>query len=106
MRHLGSVALAALLTPVILVLAGRGVRSLVDATADGPDVLASATALAALGLAGMLYAALVLPRLSPLGLLLGAGIAGGAFAPSGFEQYFRVPLIRRIWEELDGKPLS
>lgn len=24
----------------------------------------------------------------------------------GFEEYFRVPLIKRIWEELDGTPLS
>ena len=33
-------------------------------------------------------------------------VAGVEQRRAGFEQYFRVPLIRRIWEELDGKPLS
>jgi glyoxylase-like metal-dependent hydrolase (beta-lactamase superfamily II) len=33
-------------------------------------------------------------------------VAGVDQRRAGFEQYFRVPLIRRIWEELDGKPLS
>jgi hypothetical protein len=75
-RHLGSMALAMLTAPLILVLAGRGLASFLDAAGARPaDPLATATAVAALGLAGMLYALLTLPRLSPLGPAL-TGVGG------------------------------
>jgi hypothetical protein len=77
-RHLGSVALAMLTAPLILLLTGRGLASFLDAAgAQPPDPLATATALAALGLAGMLFGLLTLPRLSPLGpAFAGVGYLG------------------------------
>lgn len=68
MRHLGSVVLALLIAPLVLLLGGRGLTEFTQAAeASRSDPLATAVAFAALGLAGMLYAALTLPRLSPLG---------------------------------------
>jgi hypothetical protein len=70
-RHLGSVCLALVISPLVLVLAGRGMSAVRETTeAFPPDPFAAATALAALGLAGMLITLLIMPRFSPLGLLL------------------------------------
>lgn len=78
MRHLGSLLLALLVAPLALVLTLRGLGSFLDATgARPPDPLATATAISALGLAGLLLALLMLPRFSPLGpMLAGAGYLG------------------------------
>ena len=75
MRHLGSLLLAVVTAPLTLVLALRGLGAFLDAAeARPPDPLATATAISALGLAGLLLAFLVLPRFSPLGpALAGAG---------------------------------
>lgn len=71
MRHVGSLLLALLVAPLVLVLTGRGVESFRDAAAtQPPDPLAGAVALISLMLAGILVALLIMPRLSPLGLLL------------------------------------
>jgi hypothetical protein len=83
MRHLGSLTLAVVVAPLALVLAARGLDSFLDATGgQPPDPLATATAVAALGLAGLLFALLVVPRFSPLGpVLAGAGyLAVGLWA--------------------------
>lgn len=74
MRHLGSVLLTLVIGPLVLALIGRGLDAFLDATAESPaaDPLAVVTALASLGLAGMLFALLILPRFSPLGPLLAA----------------------------------
>jgi hypothetical protein len=74
-RHLGSLLLAVLTAPLALLLALRGLGAFLDAAeARPPDPLATATAISALGLAGLLLAFLVLPRFSPLGpALAGAG---------------------------------
>jgi len=79
-RHLGSLIVAAVFAPSVLILAGRGLRWFTEATtADHTDELALLFALAALGLAGILYALLTLPRFSPLGPML----AGGAYLGVG-----------------------
>jgi hypothetical protein len=83
MRHVGSLLLALFVAPLVLVLTGRGIDSFRDAAASQPpDPLAGAAALASLMLAGILVALLIMPRLSPLGLLLsGLGyLAFGAWA--------------------------
>lgn len=79
MRHLGSVVLAILAAPLVPLLAGRGLTAFVEATAAGrTDPLATVVAFAALSAAGLLYAVLTLPRLSPLGPAL-AGVGYLAF---------------------------
>jgi hypothetical protein len=72
-RHFGSLLLALVVAPLVLTLTGRGVGAFLDATsARLTDPLATATAVAALSLAGMLLGLLVMPRFSPLGLVLAA----------------------------------
>ena len=75
MRHLGSIVLAMLLIPVVYLLTGIG---LVDwETAESGSKLNYARLVVALGallVAGLVYALLLLARLSPLGLIL-AGLA-------------------------------
>jgi hypothetical protein len=79
-RHLGSLIVAAVFAPSVLILAGRGLRWFTDAaTVERTDEVAMLFALAALSLAGILYALLTLPRLSPLGPML----AGGAYLGVG-----------------------
>lgn len=69
-RHFGSLLLALVIAPLVLALTGRGVGAFLDATsARLTDPLATATAVAALSLAGMLLGLLVMPRFSPLGLV-------------------------------------
>jgi hypothetical protein len=76
LRHLGSLLLAMLVAPVVPVLAGRGFGWFTDAAGvRPPDYLAMVVALAALSLAGMLYAVLTLPRFSPVG----PALAGSAY---------------------------
>jgi hypothetical protein len=82
-RHLGSLVLAVIAAPLALALTGRGLGAYFDATeAFVADPLATATAVAALGLAGLVLALLTLPRFSPLGpVLAGAGyLAFGLWA--------------------------
>jgi len=73
--------LALLVAPLVLVLAGRGLTEFTVATTTSRgDPLATAVALAALVVAGLLFAGLVLPPfLSPLGPL----IAGLSYRPFG-----------------------
>jgi hypothetical protein len=75
MRHLGSLLLALLLAPAIWVLTGIGISKFAEARTDpsGLDI-DLAVGLAAVVGAGLVYALLILPRLSPLGLVL-AGLA-------------------------------
>ncbi|MGE5830390.1 MAG: hypothetical protein ACM30G_18790 [Micromonosporaceae bacterium] len=69
MRHLRSILLTLVLTPVIYISVGYG---LVRAAGVGHlDLGAGLAAVTALVLAGALYAVLVLVRLSPAGLVLG-----------------------------------
>jgi hypothetical protein len=78
MRHLSSLLLALLLAPAIWVLTGIGVSKFADARADpaGLDI-DLAVGLAAMVGAGLCYALLILPRLSPLGpVLAGLGLVG------------------------------
>lgn len=72
MRHLGSLLLSLILAPIIWVLTGFGLGEYLhqprtSPTAPDIELLLGA---AALLLAGVLYALLVLPRLSPLGPVL------------------------------------
>lgn len=78
MRHLGSAVLGIVVAPLVLLLAGRGLTEFADAAGTfDTDPLATVVALAALSLAGLLYAALTLPRFSPLGpALAGVGYLG------------------------------
>jgi hypothetical protein len=75
MRHLGSIVLSLLIAPIVYALAGVG---MVKMTAlhgpSGTNWRAAAIAVTALAGAGLLYAVLVLARLSPLGPIA-AGIA-------------------------------
>jgi hypothetical protein len=78
MRHLGSIVLALLLASATWVLTGVGISKFAEARADsvgfGVDL---AVGLAAILGAGACYALLILPRLSPLGLVLaGLGMLG------------------------------
>jgi hypothetical protein len=76
MRHLGSLFLAALLTPVVYLSAGVGLSHFTEITGDHPDSarLSGLVTLGVVLLGGLLYALLTLPRLSPLGPML-AGLA-------------------------------
>jgi hypothetical protein len=106
MRHLGSLVLALLLAPVIWVLTGIGVSKFAEARADpaGLDIGLTLGLAAVLG-AGLCYALLILPRVSPLGLVLaGLGFLGlvvwRATDLDGFNQavpadFFEVPLALR-----------
>lgn len=75
MRHLGSLALSLVLAPVILLLGASGYTRIVDAGHGGPNAssqqqLATTTVwtgVAAAIAAGILYAILLLIRLSPVG---------------------------------------
>jgi hypothetical protein len=78
MRHLGSIVLALLLAPAIWVLTGIGLSKFAEARADpaGLDIDLAFGLGAVLG-AGLCYTLLILPRLSPLGLVLaGLGFLG------------------------------
>jgi hypothetical protein len=72
MRHLGSLVLTIILAPAIWFLTGLGVTRFAEAKAasDGFGIDLSVGLAAFLG-AGVCYAVLVLPRLSPLGPVLG-----------------------------------
>src|SRR5437763_1878158 len=73
MRHLGSILLSLVLAAGVYVLVGIGsVRLGVALAITGHDYTNEAIGAAALLAAGALYAAMVLPRLSPLGPLLAA----------------------------------
>lgn len=78
MRHLGSAVLGIVFAPLVLLLAGRGLTQFAEAVGGfDTDPLATVIALAALSLAGLLYAALTLPRFSPIGpALAGVGYLG------------------------------
>jgi hypothetical protein len=78
MRHLGSIFLALLLAPAVWVLTGIGISKFADARANpsGLDIDLAVGLAAVLG-AGLAYALLILPRLSPLGpVLAGLGLLG------------------------------
>jgi hypothetical protein len=76
MRHLGSIVLSLILVPVVYVLAGYGDAKLsrgmesgsLRGTTDWGNV---ALAVLALGAAAVVFALLIMPRWSPLGLVLG-----------------------------------
>jgi hypothetical protein len=72
MRHLGSIVLALVLTPVIYLLTGIGMLKIIPA--EGHFKVASLIGVAAILGAGALYALLVQARLSPLGPII-AGLA-------------------------------
>jgi hypothetical protein len=69
MRHLGSIILSLVLTPVIYLLTGIGMLKIVPD--EGHFKVASLIGVAAILGAGALYALLVQARLSPLGPILG-----------------------------------
>jgi hypothetical protein len=78
MRHLGSLVLTVIMAPAIWVLTGVGVTRFAEAKAasDGFGIDLS-VGLGAFLLAGVCYAVLVLPRISPLGpVLAGLGFLG------------------------------
>jgi hypothetical protein len=78
MRHLGSIVLSLLFAPVIYVLSGVGVVQMSEAQRDLVNVrpVPAVIGSAAFVIAGLLYAVLVMTRLSPLGpVLAGLGYA-------------------------------
>lgn len=70
MRHLGSLVLAGVVAPSVYLLAGRGLVRFSDGVADPSDWFTGVGAGVTLGLAGALYALLVVVRLSPVGPVL------------------------------------
>jgi hypothetical protein len=79
MRHLGSIALSLLLGPIVYAFVGVGLVNVTGAPADWykTDPAPVLTGLAAYGVAGLLYAVLMMTRISPLGpVLAGLGYAG------------------------------
>ncbi len=78
MRHLGSIVLSLLLGPLVYVLTGVGLVKMEIAESGGvrSEYVATSIALGALAAAGLLYAILVMARISPLGpVLLGLAYA-------------------------------
>ncbi len=128
MRHLGSIVLAIVLTPLIYVLAGVGevkfaTNGMKTAAGQGTDWNAVGIGVAAIVIAGGLFAWLVMARFSPLGPFIAAlalvgitvwavwkqanlfkllghsvfGIQGAAEAPlSGLALLLAVPLVITI----------
>jgi hypothetical protein len=122
MRHLGSLALSLLLTPVIWVLSGIGIVKFLEAWRPDADYFAFAVGLGALLAAGCAYTAMVLPRLSPVGpalagvVLLGTagwagmgrdsfvdivppdllGVDGAGYQPVVFAPVVAVPLLATL----------
>ncbi len=78
MRHLGSIVLALLLASATWVLTGVGISKFAEARADSAGFgIDLAVGLAAILGAGVCYALLILPRLSPIGpVLAGLGLLG------------------------------
>lgn len=75
MRHLGSIVLAIIFAPLIYVLAGVGeVKFALGTATDSTDWNAVGIGIGALVVAGALYAALVMTRISPLGPLIAAAL--------------------------------
>lgn len=75
MRHLGSLLLALVLAPATWVLTGVGVSKFAEGRAESAELgMDLSIGLAAMLGAGLCYAVLLLPRLSPLGPVL-AGLA-------------------------------
>ena len=77
MRHLGSIALAIVLTPLIYILAGVGeikfaTNSAMTAAGRGTDWTAIGIGVGGLVIAGGLFALLAMARISPLGPVLAA----------------------------------
>jgi hypothetical protein len=77
MRHLGSIALAIVLTPLLYVLAGVGEIKFATngakiAAGQGTDWTAIGIGAAAIVIAGGLFALLVMARISPLGPVIAA----------------------------------
>lgn len=77
MRHVGSFLLAVFLAPVVYLLTGLGLSAFQQATAAGSGhrPVAIVLALATLAVGGVVYAVLVMARLSPVG----PALAGFAF---------------------------
>src|SRR5262245_38181111 len=79
MRHLGSIVLCLLLGPIVYAFVGIGMVKLTEVPADWykADPVPVLTCLAAFVMAGLLYAVLMMTRISPLGpVLAGLGYAG------------------------------
>ena len=72
MRHLGSIVLSLILAPAAYLLAGIGVVEAAGnaSVAPHPDYAKVTLGVLAIGAAGLLYALLVLTRISPVGPLL------------------------------------
>jgi hypothetical protein len=92
MRHLGSIVLSLFLTALVYVLTGVGLANWALALSSGgtsEDYVKLGMALAALGVAGVLYGVLTLTRLSPLGpVLSGLALFGLAmWAALAFNSY-------------------
>jgi len=89
MRHLGSFLLSMVLAAAIWITTGIGLSKFGEGLTDDPDYLAAFVGMVALGIAGGLYAVLMLVRLSPVGLVF-AGLSffgmtmWGLTAPSSF----------------------
>ncbi|TML33004.1 MAG: hypothetical protein E6G35_01050 [Actinobacteria bacterium] len=70
MRHLGSIVLSLVVTALLYVLAGLGTVKVFSTTESGGHLGTTAVGVLALIAAGLLYTLLMLPRWSPLGLVL------------------------------------
>ena len=70
MRHLGSIVLSLVVTALLYVLAGLGTVKVFSTTESAVHLGTTAVGVLALIAAGLLYTLLVLPRWSPLGLVL------------------------------------
>ena len=123
MRHLGSIVLGLLLAPVIWALAGIGAVKFAEPSRDlDPELFTMVVGLGVLAAAGLAYALLFLPRLSPLGPVLAGlpllvaslwgalasgsfvdivpgdvfGIQDAAYRPVEFAPLLAVPLLLTI----------
>jgi hypothetical protein len=99
MRHLGSIVLSLLLAPIVYALVGIGLTKMSVVHRDAStDYLAASIGVAALLGAGLVYAVLVMARLSPLGpVLVGLGylaVTGWLIAsPSSFTRTIPVDAL-------------
>jgi hypothetical protein len=93
MRHLGSIVLCLVLTPVIYLLIGVGVSKI----NGDPGVVSLAIGCFALATAGLLYAILTMTRISPVGpVLAGLTLIGVQIWALAASESFRSVVPRRV----------
>lgn len=101
MRHLGSFLLAVVLAPIVYLLAGVGLSAFGQAATPGIEArpMASLLSIATLAVAGMVYAVLVMARLSPIG----PALAGFVFLGTSAWPLIDLATYNRALDAIDAR---